>query len=165
MKQTGERTRMREQATTDAAGAKPSLLGQGMLALPGIGELWLVWSELGLVMLSLPDRAPGEVEADMVDRGLAPPDMADVPARFAEPLLAYAAGEPIDPVCIPVDLRGTRARQVRGDLLQHFGTAGEHRDMGAEFGQRVGRRQADALARAADECVSSVEVDVHGSVL
>ena len=68
MKQTGESTRMREQATTDAAGAKPSLLGQWMLALPGIGELWLVWSELGLVMLSLPDRAPGEVEADMVDR-------------------------------------------------------------------------------------------------
>ena len=67
MKQTGTETRMREQATTDPTDAKRPLLGQGMLALPGIGELWLVWSEQGLVMLSLPDRAPGEIEADMVD--------------------------------------------------------------------------------------------------
>jgi O-6-methylguanine DNA methyltransferase len=78
-----------------------------MLTLPGIGDLWLVWSDEGLVMLSLPHRAPGEVESDMVDRGLAPPPLLDVPAAYAEPLLAYAAGDAIDPASLPVDLRGT----------------------------------------------------------
>ena len=75
--------------------------------LPGIGEVWLAWSARGLLMLSLPDRAPGEVEAEMVDQHIAPPPLADVPAQYAEPLLAYAAGEPVEPATIPVDLRGT----------------------------------------------------------
>jgi methylated-DNA-[protein]-cysteine S-methyltransferase len=143
MKQTGTDTRMREQATTDATDAKRPLLGQGMLALPGIGELWLVWSEQGLVMLSLPDHAPGEIEADMVDRGLSPPDLADVPARFAEPLLAYATGEPIDPVILPVDLRGTPfqvrvwealRRIPRGQVRSYAGIAA---DVGSPRGMRA----------------------------
>jgi O-6-methylguanine DNA methyltransferase len=77
------------------------------LLLPGIGEVWLAWSARGLLMLSLPGRAPGEVEAEMVDREIAPPPLADVPAEFAEPLLAYAAGDPVEPAALPVDLRGT----------------------------------------------------------
>src|SRR3712207_2795166 len=98
---------MSNQRNTSTREAKSPLVGQGMLDLPGVGALWLVWSETGLVTLSLPGRAPGEVEADMVDRGLEPPPLADVPATYAEPLLAYAAGDPIDPVTLAVDLRGT----------------------------------------------------------
>jgi|GEM_PF-719746 len=87
-------------------------LGQGALALPGLGELWLSWSAKGLLMLSLPGRAPGEIEADMVDQGIAPPPLLEVPEQYAEPLRAYARGEPIEPAALPVDLRGT-AFQVR----------------------------------------------------
>jgi methylated-DNA-[protein]-cysteine S-methyltransferase len=143
MKQTGDEARMREQATTAASQAKCPLLGQGLLALPGIGDLWLVWSELGLVMLSLPNHVPGEIEADMVDRGLAPPDLADVPAAFAEPLLAYAAGAPVDPTSLPVDLRGTEfqvrvwqalRRIPRGQVRSYAGIAA---DVGSPRGMRA----------------------------
>jgi O-6-methylguanine DNA methyltransferase len=82
-------------------------LGQGALSLPGIGEVWLAWSAKGLLMLSLPGRVPGEVEAAMVDREIAPPPVTDIPAAYAEPLLAYAAGAKVDPTALPVDLRGT----------------------------------------------------------
>jgi O-6-methylguanine DNA methyltransferase len=75
--------------------------------LPGIGEVWLAWSAHGLLMLSLPGRAPGEVEAEMVDRHIEPPPICEVPDAYAAPLLAYAAGQSVDPAELPVDLRGT----------------------------------------------------------
>jgi O-6-methylguanine DNA methyltransferase len=99
-------TMQHDASTTQAEERSPSL-GQGGLALPGIGEVWLAWSAKGLLMLALPDRAPGEIEAEMVDRDIAPPPVAEVPAEFAEPLLAYARGEAVDPIDLPVDLRGT----------------------------------------------------------
>ena len=80
--------------------------------LPGLGELRLVWSERGLVMLSLPSRNAAEVAADMVDRGIEPPPFADVPDLYRCPLEDYARGEPVDPALLPVDLRGT-AFQLR----------------------------------------------------
>jgi O-6-methylguanine DNA methyltransferase len=76
--------------------------------LPGIGEVWLAWSAQGLLMLSLPSSAPGETEAAMVDREISPPPLLDVPGEYSEPLLAYAAGDSVDPAIeLPVDLRGT----------------------------------------------------------
>jgi hypothetical protein len=33
------------------------------LVLPGIGEVWLAWSDAGLLMLSLPGQSPEEVAA------------------------------------------------------------------------------------------------------
>ncbi len=101
----------RSRATPIAADSEPAL-GQGALVLPNIGEVWLAWSARGLLMLSLPEQAPGEVEAEMVDRGIAPPPLAEVPDEYREPLLAYAAGEPVEPATLRVDLRGT-AFQVR----------------------------------------------------
>ena len=98
---------MRSHANTPSLDTQSPLLGQGLLDLPGIGDLWLVWSELGLVTLALPTRVPGEIEAEMVDLGLTPPPIADVPTVYADPLLAYAGGAPIDPATLPVDLRGT----------------------------------------------------------
>jgi O-6-methylguanine DNA methyltransferase len=80
---------------------------QGSLRLPRIGELRLVWSERGLVMLSLPSRSQDEVAADMVDRGLEPPPEGDVPALYRDLLEAYAKGAEVDPRELPVDLRGT----------------------------------------------------------
>ena len=61
---------MRSHANTPAPDTQTPLLGQGVLDLEGLGDLWLVWSEKGLVSLALPTRMPGEIEADMVDRGL-----------------------------------------------------------------------------------------------
>lgn len=80
---------------------------QGSLRLPRIGELRLVWSPRGLVMLSLPTRAADELAADMVDRGIEPPPEGDVPALYSDLLHAYAEGKDVDPRTLPVDLRGT----------------------------------------------------------
>ena len=76
------------------------LRGQGPFDAQGFGTLWLVWSDVGLVSLSLPGR----------DRPFATgegPDVVDVPAKYAKPLADYFAGEPIDPATIDVDLRGS----------------------------------------------------------
>ncbi|MFT3921089.1 MAG: methylated-DNA--[protein]-cysteine S-methyltransferase [Myxococcales bacterium] len=99
-------------ATRNADSISPSserepALGQGALVLPGLGELWLAWSAKGLLMLSLPGRMPGEIEAAMVDREILPPPLADVPSAYADPLRAYAEGAAVDPASLPVDLRGT----------------------------------------------------------
>ncbi len=134
---------MRSHANTPAPDTQTPLLGQGVLDLEGLGDLWLVWSEKGLVSLALPTRMPGEIEADMVDRGLTPPPIGDVPNAFAEPLLAYTAGAPIDPSRLPVDLRGTPfqvrvwealRRIPRGQVRSYAGIAA---DVGSPRGMRA----------------------------
>jgi O-6-methylguanine DNA methyltransferase len=98
---------MRDDASTSSEDERSPALGQGPLVLPRIGEVWLAWSERGLLMLALPGQSPEEMAAEMVDRDIAPPPVAEVPSVYAEPLLAYAEGAPIDPASLPVDLRGT----------------------------------------------------------
>src|SRR5690349_7515549 len=99
--------RMDDDANTSGPEARSDALAQGTLTLPGIGELRLVWSERGMVMLALPSRNAQEVAADMVDRGIEAPPFADVPEPYRGVLSAYAAGEPVDPATLPIDLRGT----------------------------------------------------------
>lgn len=134
---------MPSNANTLASPVPGPLTGQGLLDLPSIGDLWLVWSELGLVTLSLPTRAPGEIEAELVDRGLTPPPIAEVPSIFADPLLSYAAGDPVDPATLPVDLRGTPfqvrvwhalRRIPRGQVRSYAGIAA---DVGSPRGMRA----------------------------
>jgi O-6-methylguanine DNA methyltransferase len=98
---------MDDDANTSELEERSDALSQGTLTLPGIGELRLVWSERGLVMLALPSRDAQELAADMVDRGLEAPPFADVPEPYRGVLSAYAAGAPVDPASLPVDLRGT----------------------------------------------------------
>src|SRR5687768_14498613 len=99
--------RMSDDANTSDEPARSDWLRQGTLLLPGIGEIALVWSERGLLMLSLPSRSREELAADMVDRGIEAPPFAEVPDPYRRVLLAYAAGEEVDPVQLPVDLQGT----------------------------------------------------------
>jgi methylated-DNA-[protein]-cysteine S-methyltransferase len=130
-------------ATTADSAVNRSPTQQGELHLPGIGDVWLLWSEVGLVSLALPTRNDRELASDMMDRGLAPPQVADVPAAYAEPLLQYAAGEAVDPACLPVDLRGTEfqvkvwnalRRVKRGSVRTYAGIA---LDVGSPRGMRA----------------------------
>jgi methylated-DNA-[protein]-cysteine S-methyltransferase len=100
-------SRIDEDANTSAARGRSEGLRQGTLPLPHIGELSLVWSPRGLVMLALPSRNADELAADMVDRGLEPPPFDDVPATYRQLLEAYDGGAEVDPRDLPVDLRGT----------------------------------------------------------
>jgi len=134
---------MLSNANTLATPVPGPLVGQGLLNLPGIGDLWLVWSDAGLVTLALPTRAPGEIEGELADRGLSPPPIAEVPALYADALLAYAAGDPIEPANLPVDLRGTPfqvrvwhalRRIPRGQVRSYAGIAA---DVGSPRGMRA----------------------------
>jgi O-6-methylguanine DNA methyltransferase len=98
---------MAEQANTFEIARRNASVGQGLLELPGIGELRLAWSTQGLVMLALPSTPPELVEASMVDRGIEAPELSEVPALYSDLLLAYAAGEQVEPASLPVDLYGT----------------------------------------------------------
>jgi methylated-DNA-[protein]-cysteine S-methyltransferase len=98
---------MVQHANTFEQARRNASIGQGLLDLPGVGELRLAWSASGLLLLELPGSPPDVAEAAMVDRGVEAPEPADVPALYADCLLAYAAGDPVDPATLPVDLMGT----------------------------------------------------------
>lgn len=98
---------MADQANTFEIARRNASIGQGLLELPGIGEVRLAWSATGLLMLALPGTPPDEIGAAMLDRGIEAPELSDVPARYAECLSAYAAGEPVEPAQLPVELIGT----------------------------------------------------------
>lgn len=80
------------------------IVGQSVFAARGLGNLHLVWSEVGLVSLGLPNRFA------MLPEDVAP--VRETPEPYRSVLAAYFAGEAVDPVALPVDLRGT-AFQVR----------------------------------------------------
>jgi len=82
-------------------GQKPPLKGQTSFDAGDFGTLWLVWSDVGLVSVTLPggDRP--------FDEGEGPP-LGSVPAEIDDPLARYFSGDATDPASdIPVDLRGT----------------------------------------------------------
>jgi methylated-DNA-[protein]-cysteine S-methyltransferase len=110
---------MAEQANTFEIARRNASVGQGLLELPGIGELRLAWSDKGLLMLALPSTPEELVEASMVDRGIEAPELVDVPALYADALLAYAAGDPVDPVELPVELIGTDFQLKVWSALRH----------------------------------------------
>ncbi len=85
---------------------QPTTLAHARLDLDGLGAVWLVWSDLGLVRVDqlVP---PSERELDALDPGLASRDPSPVPARDAEAFAAFARGEAIDLATLPVELRGT----------------------------------------------------------
>ncbi len=125
---------MADQANTFEIARRNASIGQGMLELPGIGEVRLAWSATGLLLLALPSTPPDEIGAAMVDRGIEAPALTDVPALYADPLLAYAAGEPVEPAELPVELIGTpfqvrvwkALRQIpRGSVRSYAGIAAD----------------------------------------
>jgi O-6-methylguanine DNA methyltransferase len=67
----------------------------GTFEAPGLGTLWLAWTDVGLLRLAY------EGFDDVVA------DPADVPATYAEPLARYFAAEQEDFAGVPLDLRGT----------------------------------------------------------
>lgn len=76
---------------------EPPILGWACLAPPGWDPIWIAWSERGLRQLGW--REPER------------PVIAPAPAQYAEPLLAYFAGEPVDLNQIPIDPHGTAFQQ------------------------------------------------------
>lgn len=91
---------MQEDLNTGYGGDQRSLKGQGPFEAEGFGTLWLVWSDVGLVSLTLPDRPPP------FEAGYGPP-VLDVPEGVARVLRDYFGGAPVDPTTIPVELHGT----------------------------------------------------------
>ena len=71
-----------------------------------IKNLWLTWSEKGLLAVAWNEAGLGQIAGRLAGEGLAPERVA-VPERLAAPLRRYFAGEPVDPARLPVDMRGS----------------------------------------------------------
>ncbi|HEX2675878.1 MAG TPA: methylated-DNA--[protein]-cysteine S-methyltransferase [Polyangiales bacterium] len=88
--------------TVQGSAAKAEI-GCGALEVPQIdASVWLAWTGRGLSHLLWADAGagrPAEIAVTVPER--------EIPARYAETLMRYFAGEPVDPVELPVDLHGT----------------------------------------------------------
>lgn len=106
-------------------------MGASALSTP-IGPLWIAWLPEGITMVRFGgDPAPEEERARWM------PELEDltdapIPARIADALGRYFAGEPIDPAMLPVRIGGTRfqrrvwtaLRKVpRGEVRTYAGLA------------------------------------------
>lgn len=75
-------------------------VGQGALEASGLGTLWLIWSNQGLLSITLPrGKRP-------IAEGSGPP-VLEIPRHYADPLRRYFDGGAIDPALLPVDMHGT----------------------------------------------------------
>lgn len=83
-----------EGITADEPNQAP-VAGWGTFEAEGLGTLWLVWTDAGLLRLSF-ERVEG-LQAQQ----------AVVPAVYAGPLTRYFRSEPEDFSSVPLDLRGT----------------------------------------------------------
>lgn len=81
--------------TTGKATYQDDPTAWGTFEAPGLGTLWLAWTDVGLLRLAY------ESFDDVVA------DPADVPATYTEPLARYFAAEQEDFAGVPLDLRGT----------------------------------------------------------
>ncbi len=122
--------------TTDPVDQLAPLMGRGPLQAHGLGPLWLVWSDVGLVRLTLPDRPKPFIGGEG-------PTTLTVPDLFSEPLDGYFRGEPVDLATLPVDLRGTvfqlkvwRAlRKIPPGKVRTYGSVAK--DVGSPRGMRA----------------------------
>jgi methylated-DNA-[protein]-cysteine S-methyltransferase len=82
----------------------PAVLGAGHLDVPPVSaRLWLRWSDQGLVSLAW---CPAGSSAQSVFGAVNYPTH-EVAEPYGSLLRAYLKGEDVDPVTLPVDLRGT----------------------------------------------------------
>jgi methylated-DNA-[protein]-cysteine S-methyltransferase len=96
---------MRTGAETIAAiGEASAPIGCAHLDLPVVSaRLWICWGERGLQRILWCD--PGSHARAAL--GGDPPEERELPEPYASVLNAYFAGEPIDPLVLPVELEGT----------------------------------------------------------
>lgn len=111
------------------------LRGRGSLEAEGLGTLWLVWSDEGLVRL---DFVPPELDDE--------PPVRNVPKRYAETLRRYFAGEDVDPASVAVDLRGTPFQRAVWTALREIprGTVRTYGSIAADVGAPRGMRAVGA---------------------
>jgi len=86
---------MTAEGTTPDQPDQAPVAGWGTFEARGLGTLWVVWTDVGLLRLSF--HRPDDVNAEELE----------VPARFAKPLTRYFKGEPEDFGEVALDLRGT----------------------------------------------------------
>jgi len=124
-----------------------------------IQSLWLLWSRIGLVAMAWTETDLRRYVRPMSGGGTAPV-RATVPERFGRLLRRYFAGEPVDPVRLPVDLRGSVFQlAVWRELLRI--PRGSVRSYG-EIAARIGRpRAARAVGSAARANPLPVVVPCH----
>ncbi len=114
-------------------------LGCAPLRVPaGSAVLWLAWTARGL----------SDAVWTAQDQSERPPEIASsvplsaIPEAYALPLQAYFAGEPVDPVQLPVDLIGTEFQLRVWNALRQIqrGAVRSYAGIAADVGQPRGMR-------------------------
>lgn len=137
-------------------------IGCGALEVPQIHAcVWLAWTARGLSYLLWADeqgRRPTEIAAAVPE--------CQVPTEYATALTRYFAGEPLDPVQLPVDLQGTPfqlrvwgalRRVPRGAVRSYAGIAA---DVGSPRAMRaVGMANASNPVAIVVPCHRVIEKD------
>jgi O-6-methylguanine DNA methyltransferase len=102
----------------------------GVIDVEGWGRFVLAWNESGLMLLGLPDRAPGEHLGRLAGRGVIPESTSDVPPKFRDALAAYCSGEPDALAALSSVQPGTEFQRAVWDAVRAI-PVGETRHYGA----------------------------------
>ena len=139
---------------------KPFRYGRLRVARRGpIQSLWLLWSRKGLVAIAWSETDLRRYARPKAGSSAAP-EKAAVPGRFAEALYRYFAGEPVDPVRVPLDMQGSAFELAVWRELRRI-PRGSVRSYG-EIAARIGRpRAARAVGGAAGRNPLPVVVPCH----
>lgn len=142
-------------------GNTPAIAGRGDFEARGVGTLHLAWSDSGLVSLTFAEEVPAPLTSV---------ELTAIPRDWVEVLTGYFAGEEVDPVRIPVDLRGAGTafqtevwealrRIPRGQVRTYVGIAA---DVGRPRGMRaVGMANAKNPIAIVVPCHRVVEVGLR----
>src|SRR5688572_16048124 len=114
-------------------GNTPAIAGRGDFEAKGFGTLHLAWSDVGLVSLTFAEEVPASLTSV---------EPAAIPADWVKVLERYFGGEPVDPVVIPVDLRGTPFQVQVWQALRKIprGQVRTYAGIGADVGRPRGMR-------------------------
>jgi methylated-DNA-[protein]-cysteine S-methyltransferase len=118
-------------------------VGQGGLNAHGLGKIWLVWSDVGLQHLILPDAPRPYASGEG-------PARARVPKRFAEPLNSYFRGEAVELRTIAVDPHGTEFQRMVWKALRMIprGKVKTYGSVATDLGSPRGMRAVGAANAA-----------------
>ncbi len=129
-------------------------------SIPEWGRFVLAWNENGLMLLGLPDRAPGEHLGQLAARGVAIESTSEVPERFLEALNAYCAGDPGPLAALPVDEPGTEFQRAVWEALRTI-PAGQTRSYG-DIARAIGKPAATrAVGNACNANLVAIAIPCH----
>jgi len=129
-------------------------------SIPEWGRFVLAWNDDGLMLLGLPDRAPGEHLGRLAARGVAIESTTEVPRKFLDALTEYFNGDPDALMDLPVVEPGTDFQHDVWNALREI-PLGETRSYGG-IAREIGKPAATrAVGNACNANLVGIVVPCH----